>query len=545
MSAIAPSGVVWLLHNVPIDKTYQNTLYWPLNSTGRRQQLNYFLGDDSGSSTNFVKYTFTQQYYVRHEKGSIRLSVLADNILDCNYMVFQNLNFGAEKYFFAFITSVEYINNSVTQVNFQIDVIQTWYFDYNLEPTFLERIHAENDSVGSHLEPEPVDIGEHCYNWVSKETQSEQLCVIVAVVDTAGQASAGRIYGHIYGGTRLFAYMPTDVNGINAKIAEYIVSPESIVSIYMCPKCLISSTVPTGGLELGTSDVYTGTRTLTYAIPVVDETKFGSYVPHNNKLYTYPYTYFEVFTPEGGVAKYRYEYFENEAPEFVFGGCVTPPVTLTCIPTNYKFQFYSATGRDDILPESLSLKNYPMCSWNNDTFKAWAAQTAIPMAIGLGGQALALTGAALGGSIMGVASIGGNLLGNIVNTVSRGIQASYAADRLNGQTSGSAGVATETQAFYFARAMVNESNARLIDSFFDRFGYAVNKIKEPKRKTRRFFTYVKTIGCTITGSIPADDESEICRIHDNGVTYWDTNETRSVGDFSLADSNSPINQAGG
>ena len=545
MSSIAPSGRVWLLHNVPIDKTYQNTLYWPLGSTGKRQQLNYFLGDDTGSSTNFVKYTFTEQYYVRHEKGSIRLSVLADNILDCNYMVFQNLNFGAEKYFFAFITSVEYINNSVTQVNFQIDVIQTWYFDYNLEPTFLERIHAENDSIGSHLEPEPVDVGEHCYSWVSKETQSEQLCIIVAVVDTAGQASAGRIYGHIYGGTRLFAYNPDDVDGINAKIAEYIVSPESIVSIYMCPKCLIRSTIPTGGLELSTNDVYTGTRTLTYAIPAVDETKFGSYVPHNNKLYTYPYTYFEVFTPEGGVAKYRYEYFDSESPEFVFGGCITPPVTLTCIPANYKFQFYSSTGRDDILPESLSLKNYPMCSWNNDTFKAWAAQTAIPMVIGLGGQVLALTGAAIGGSTMGVLGVAGNLLGNIVNTVSRGVQASYAADRLNGQTSGSAGVATETQAFYFARAMVNESSARLIDSFFDRFGYAVNRIKEPKRKTRRFFTYVKTIGCTITGSIPADDESEICRIHDSGVTYWDTSETRDVGNFNLASSNLPINQAGG
>lgn len=544
VSTIYPSGNIWLLSGVPLDKTYQNTIYFPIdtmgNVAGRALQRSYFLSSD------FIIATFSDQMYTRHTAGVVRVAIEADSILNANYMVFQNENFGNQKLFYAFVTKVEYVNNNVSNVYFELDVLQTWYFDYRLCPTFVERTHAISDTIGSHLEPEPVDVGEHTYSWVVKETVTSLLYILIAVIDTAGQATAGKMYGNIYGGARLFAYKPDDVDGVNSKIAEYIISPDSIVSIYMCPQCLISATVPDGGVELAESDIYTGFRSITYALPETDETKFGSFTPHNNKLYTYPYTYFEVFTPEGSNARYRYEYFDNNTPTFEFGGSVVTPVTLTCIPTNYKFQNpdTASTAKYEIMNESVSLRNYPLCSWNNDTFKAWVAQSTVPIAVGFAGQAVGVAASMLTGNVITAGSIAGNLIGNVVNTAVRGWQASIAADRLHGQSAGSANVTTNVQGFFFARSVVNEASARLIDSFFDRFGYAVNKIQEPERKNRKYFTYIKTLGCTIHGTIPADDEEVICRIHDNGITYWDASEISTsefeIGDFHCSPFNTPL-----
>ena len=104
--------------------------------------------------------------------------------------------------------------------------------------------------------------------------------------------------------------------------------------------------------------------------------------------------------------------------------------------------------------------------------------------------------------------------------------------------------------FYFAHKVINEDNARRIDSFFDRFGYAVNQVQVPHQCARTYYTYLKTAGCSIHGtaygSVPADDEELICRIHDQGVTYWNGSNATSayVGDFSVAAQNLPLGGGG-
>lgn len=548
MSYISPSGNIWLLHNVPIDKTYQNTLYWENNSAGKLAQQNYFL------SQTFIKETFTNQYYSRHSRGSIRVNVLADNVLDCNYLVFQNSSFGAGKYFYAFITSIEYINNAVTQVNFEIDVIQTWYFDFELEPCFVERMHTASDAKYSNIVPEPVEPGEYIYQNISHELITQDLVVIIAVVAVNEGTSQGKLYGNIYGGCSLFACKPNDTVAINGKISEYITSPDSIVSIYMCPRCLISSDIdfdddPGTAIELTTSDIITGLQTLNFALPSPSATymtKFGSYTPHNNKLYSYPFTMLEVFTPEGGKADYRYEFFNNSGqgnPAFKFGGNVTNPVELTLVPAGYKIGSNSSQVQN-LIAESLTLKDYPLCSWNVDAYKAWVAQNSIPIAFGVGASLAGTIGSMMVAPLAAQPQkiVGGvaNLIGDVLNVMAQDYKASIAADQFHGQTKGSANVATDTQGFYFAHKVINESSARLIDSFFDRFGYAIKQITTISRNNRKYFTYIKTAGCTIHGGVPSEDEDLICKLHDAGITYWDSRETQAIGNFALAVGNIPV-----
>ena len=82
--------------------------------------------------------------------------------------------------------------------------------------------------------------------------------------------------------------------------------------------------------------------------------------------------------------------------------------------------------------------------------------------------------------------------------------------------------------------------ATIIDDYFSRFGYATNKLKRPNRNVRKEWTYVKTIGCCIDGTIdnglPASAMAEICKIYDNGITFW--NNPAHIGDYTL--DNSPI-----
>ena len=546
MSYISPSGNIWLLHGVPIDKTYQNTLYWSNNQSGKDAQKAFFIGT-SGNPSSYVKYSFTNQYYSRHTRGSIRVQVLADNVLDCNYLVFQNSSFGAGKYFYAFITSVEYINNSVTQINFELDVIQTWYFDFELEPCFVERMHTASDAKYSNIVPEPLEPGEYIYQNISHELITQNLVVLIAVTEVTNGESQGKLYGHIYGGCSLYGCLPNDTVGINRKISEYIAQPDAVVSIYMCPRCLISSNVnfednPGVAQAITNADVITGLADLNFALPDLSTTymkQFGSYTPHNNKLYSYPFTMLEVFTPEGSKADYRYEFFNNLGQGnavFQIGGSVTTPVELMLVPKNYKIGSSSSTV-NNLITESISLKDYPLCSWNVDAYKAWIAQNAIPFtykAVGTMGQ-IALQAAT--GNVLGIA---GTVIDYTTNALSQQYKASIEADQLHGQTKGSANVASEVQGFYFAHKIINESSARLIDSFFDRFGYAIKQITTISRKNRKYFTYIKTVGCTLHGGVPSEDEDLICKLHDAGITYWDSNQTSAIGNFSLAVGNIPV-----
>jgi hypothetical protein len=74
----------------------------------------------------------------------------------------------------------------------------------------------------------------------------------------------------------------------------------------------------------------------------------------------------------------------------------------------------------------------------------------------------------------------------------------------------------------------------MIDDFFTMYGYAVRRCKIPNRSSRPHWNYVKTIGCCITGSVPADDMRKICSIYDAGITFWKNGN--EVGNYSLNNS---------
>lgn len=142
-----PNTTIYLLKGCPIDKDYRHTKYF----TNATQQNDYF--------RTLVFKTFSEQTYQRYAKGQLRIAALADDIYSANYMMFQNTNHG-NKWFYAFIDSVEYVSNTVTTVYYTIDVIQTWMFDYSMNGCFVEREHSLTDKFGENLVPENLETGD-------------------------------------------------------------------------------------------------------------------------------------------------------------------------------------------------------------------------------------------------------------------------------------------------------------------------------------------------------------------------------------------------
>ena len=143
---IEPSTKVILLKDCPLDQSYENTIYFETIT----DQTNYF---KSLKHREYSQYT-----YQRATRGVIKVQSPVAELYSCNYMMFQNELF-SKKWFYAFITNVEYISNDVTRVEYAIDYMQTYFFDYELKECFVEREHSATDNIGDNTIPENLETG--------------------------------------------------------------------------------------------------------------------------------------------------------------------------------------------------------------------------------------------------------------------------------------------------------------------------------------------------------------------------------------------------
>ena len=239
---IEPQTNIRLLKDVPLDTSYDHTIYFG----SKVAQANYFIGK--------TKYNLTNYTYQRVNKGVARVGIKADLLYDCNYMMFQNTAYG-DRWFYAFITAVEYVNDVTANISFEIDDMQTWFFDYSVDHCFVEREHVTDDTIGAHIEPEPVECGEYVFNnWRRMKddaTETDTLIkynVIIAVVDVTGtNVAEGHIYDGIYGGATLYMFDALDDDGIDEFIGTFAQRTDAIVDMYLIPKFLRpDANLPTG-----------------------------------------------------------------------------------------------------------------------------------------------------------------------------------------------------------------------------------------------------------------------------------------------------------
>lgn len=500
---IEPNSNIKIYHNVPLDNTYNHTLYF----SNLAEQNTYF-----HANQNIIKYNLTAQSYQRVVKGSMRVAVKADNLYDCNYLAFQNASFGT-KWFYAFITGVEYVNNETSQITFEIDVMQTYFFDITLKRCYVEREHSVTDAVGDNILAENVDIGDITCNAISSSGHfSSYVAVIATAYDSEGQA--GGYQGGLFSGVNYIAGKIDDANQVNTLLnllsaTVDVNKQDSVVSIFVMP-----------------FDFYTtGSMPSVQVTRVEKNSTLHGYTPRNKKLLTFPYNYLSVDCGNND-AIYRYEWFQdNQYCDFSMTGTVSCNPQIMLEPKNY-----NGTGLTFNHVERLVMSDFPQVAWSIDSFRAWLAQEA---------SSTVLQGIASGASIaMGAMSgnpsaiIGGAM--GLANTANSVILATNRPPQAKGTNSGTIDVATRTKDFYFRQMQISAEYARVIDDYFDMYGYATRRVKIPNRSSRPHWNYVKTNGCVLSGNAPADDVRKICGIYDNGITFWKS--ASDVGNYLLDNS---------
>ncbi|HAE24335.1 MAG TPA: hypothetical protein DCG33_03250, partial [Prevotellaceae bacterium] len=114
MAYIAPNSDIQFFPDIGLSPRQENTFYFV--STAAKDS--YFdslqrLGAAQSCS------------YVRGSRGVVRVQIPIAQIYNAGYMRYRNASFEA-KWFYAFVTEVEYINNETTEVSFVPDYIMTW-----------------------------------------------------------------------------------------------------------------------------------------------------------------------------------------------------------------------------------------------------------------------------------------------------------------------------------------------------------------------------------------------------------------------------------
>ena len=128
---------------------YNNRYDYIKTFNSKAEQDSYF------NSLTKIYYDLEGDYIRENEPFMIELSheYLVEN--NINYIKFNN----GYRDIYGFILEKRYINDEVTEIIFEIDVIQTFMFDFDIKKSFIERKVCSLDEITDF--DEGLDIGEH------------------------------------------------------------------------------------------------------------------------------------------------------------------------------------------------------------------------------------------------------------------------------------------------------------------------------------------------------------------------------------------------
>lgn len=501
MTYIAPNSTVQYFADLGLSKT--DTLFFSSMS----EKNDYFANIDKIATEEALS-------YVSRQKGVIRSSLSMKVASNIGYLRYRNTSF-ENFWFYAFVTNVEYTNNGLTEIYFEIDPIITYMGVFSLGECFVERQHTINDGIGDNIAEEGLDTGEYITNSVSSSGFFNDGFKIVIVYNPSSTEDSGFYVNGIYSGANMKSYETSDA--ANDAIKDFISNNniDSIIAILMLPRKMVDG----WALPVPTAHQVNISK---------NGTNIDGYVPRNNKLFCYPYNILSVSNSEGQSVDYRYEFFNREGESTTCNFSIyamastTPEITL--VPRNYQGVNFDYDNR-------LSMTKFAQCAIAVDSYKAMVAQknsnifhdmvqTGTNVAIGAiaGNPASAISTA-----LSGVSKISDTLISNAIRTPM--------PNRSLGSSAPDIMTALLAKDFYFYKKCITKNYAEMIDNYFDMFGYAVRQHITPNMNARPNWTYCKTIGCVVHGNLPASDARAIESLFNNGIRFW--KKHTNIGNYNL------------
>ncbi len=534
MYAPVPDGQVKILRGVPLDSSYNNTIYFSSLSA----QSTYFAG--------LAKYSYTQLMYIR-ETRKLRIPLSGDTVFDCNYLMYKNTQY-ADKWFYAFINQVYYINDNCCEIEFEIDVMQTWALDYELKPSYIERNHTVTDVIGENRVPENLDIGSYITRsrtkaWYDNGANLWDVVAFSTFDWSTWQKTSGDIIYGIYSGltrttlgqisvsgsftgTMSYAWITDARPKITDLLNNHADLVEGVVAIILTPHNLESGFVDKSITRPGS----------TWAL--------DGYIPRNKKIWTAPFCVLYVTDTSGSGKVYAFEDFEGAPGSGVTFRFYTDKAacqTVIGVPLAYKGSGTTLGTAQPNFEEAIFITGYPQCPWVSDAYKTYLAQNGSNLLLSqVLGAGQVVAGAALTVFSEGAgAPIGIGLMTSGVSAIAGQIadqqDKSKTPPRAHGNSTGSAFISINEKVPALLIMQPRKEQAIIIDQYFDKYGYAIHKVDVPNISSRPHWNYVKTVDANIlpksgTG-LPASDLKKIVQIFDRGITFWKNGS--EVGDYTL------------
>lgn len=552
---IGPSTTVRLCQSIPLDNTYTDTILF----TSKSAQESYF-----ASKTKKVYSGLTYQRLASNSSTwAIFLEDVADYFYDCNYLCFQNGGFG-NKWLYAFISDILYINENCTALTFEIDVMQTWLFDFEIKKSFIERMHVSDDTISRNVVEEGLNFMQRYEYYkiepsglfggtssdLSKDYSSVVLIATSEDCDQDDEVRGGEMIQNTYQGLKYIAFPiyqnpSACLEALNEWLKKMNESGKAgaINSISMVPATGLSM-VPEDGWKYKAEVIDGVIREKSFKINYTNLD--GDYVPKNNKLFCWPYHFFTITTMDGQSYDFKYEDIIESDPipgnaemKFSFKFAFGPN------PTYFMFPQYYMKHENNI-DYGVKLTGFPQCNWNFGVWENYYAQQDTNIALSMLASALGSANQAASGVMNSSGGSKGSLAASAGMSIAQAgmgaLQAGLSTfgglsvvksqpDQSKGANNvGGVNYNIETMDFWIIHKRLHWGYVVKIDDYFTKFGYRVNSTGVPNLHTRKYWNYLKLDQPSVTGNMPVGDMRMIKQILSNGITFWHTTD---VGNYDL------------
>ena len=540
MSAVTPNTEVYLL-KCPLELDNQNQLDFATKSA----QETYFKS---------LPKLYLDEFSYQRKDSVIRVNYHIDTLLDYTYVMYKNDNY-SNKWFYAFITDMEYINDNCTYVTIKTDVWQTWQFDLSWKKCFVSREHTNDDTFGKNLVPENLETGEYIQNKYdvipyALDAQSGQANYLVCMQVTelpsgvTAPSGCGKIFNGIAGGCWMicFDYDDDGIGRMNKVLTWYDSNDKAgaVIALFVAPETIAYWSEQNYNISGQTVKIVfpqsSSAASLMKEYEFTMNNSLDGYTPKNRKCYAYPFNYLYVSNNNGETYDFRFELFSeygsssvnpNTNPRFSVYGALTQGCQIKGIPTNYKkgegvptsVLSYDYAGWD----YGINGGKYPTLSWNSDYYLNWEAENGRYLATQTGLNVVSSIASAAMNPLNIVT--GGLAALNVFSTVNQAMHqqevAAMQPEQAKGNTaSGDLNFSANQDWFTIRQMCCQYDFIKKIDDYFSAYGYQTNAYKIPNRTGRQNWNFVQTSGCNLTADIPQKDLEEIKGMFNAGITIW-------------------------
>ena len=594
MATVPLSGTnIRLLKGVPFHSDYKHTRWFDTKS----QQTSYFLSKD------VVHYMSQANFQKIEGKNFIAVNKDIDSLWGVNYVMFQNAQY-SNKWFYGFVTQLEYVQRNTTYVHFSIDVFQTWRFEWEFKPSFVVREHCKLWNSDGTPVINTVDEGlnygsdydtvyEHKYvpmNWY------KWLVVVSKTVLHEG-SNKGKIIPTVIGTPQPLSYylipfkdnqgVPPYVYGYNQSGEDYMLvdsvteclkalftnsqAVNNVVSMYVTDHIGVDTSVTENGSfpdhikllndvsisEATIREEGTSNQTVMLYVNRISQFNPTSYTVNTNKyssfrsvkeskLLMYPYSMTVLNDYKGNMVEIKNEYIGSNRLELFVQGSLGTSNKVSYSVKKYNNNFSDTVDRYISLenglinnnPNELSVMNDYLASYlqgNRNTIQHQRKQ-AISDGVykTLSGIITGVTATETASQVAGTIQASKGLQDTVLKL--QGINAKIKdIDNIPPQLTNMGGntafeFGNKYNGVWILKKQLKPEYQKKLEHFFNMFGYKVNEVKVPNFHTRKYWNYVQTESCIVTGDFNNEDLQEIKNVFDNGITLWHTDD---IGNYSL------------